>query len=100
MRPNHPEECLMGLVGPLFGDQQGHVAAPDVHRPVQDALGPVAGDRHADLLADVAVGVVERRCLGDDRLIEHEQDGVSLAVQAAFEPPFDCLQVEGRRASW
>lgn len=38
------EECPMRLVGPRLSDQQRQVAGPDVDRPVQDPLGPVAGD--------------------------------------------------------
>ena len=74
----------MSLVDPFFGDQQRHVAALDVDRPMEDPLRPVARDRHADLLADVAIGVVQRGSLRDDRLVEHQQDGALLAVQAAF----------------
>ena len=90
----------MRLVDPLLGDQQRDVAALDVDRPVEDPLGAVARDRHPDLLADVAVARVERGRLGDDRLVEHQQDGADTAFQAAFQPPFDCRHVSGRRANW
>ena len=89
----------MSLVDPFFGDQQRHVAALDVDRPVEDPLRPIARDRHTDLLSDVTIGVIQRGSLRDDRLVEHQQDRASLAVQTAFQPPFDCRHVSGRRSS-
>ena len=67
-----------------LGDQQRDITAPDVDRPVEDALGAVAGDRHADLLADVAIARLERRSLGDDRLVEHQQDGACTPPKTAL----------------
>jgi hypothetical protein len=66
---------------------------------MEDPLRPIASDRHTDLLADVAIGVLQRGSLRDDRLVKHQQDRAFLLVQAAFQPPFDCRQVLGRRAS-
>src|SRR5512135_2735275 len=97
---DHRQEALVRLLGPLLGDQQRYVPGLDVDRPVEDALGAVPRDRHPDLLADMAVAGVERRSLRDDRLVEHQHHGAYPAVQAAFQPPFDCRQVSGRRASW
>lgn len=38
--------------------------------------------------------------LRDDGLLEHQEHGASATPQAAFEPPFDCRRVSGRRVSW
>jgi hypothetical protein len=78
------EESLVRLLGPLLGDQERDVTGFDVDRPVEDALGAVPRDRHPDLLADGAVAGVERRGLGDDRLVEHQHHGADTAFQAAF----------------
>jgi len=79
----------MRLANPFLGDQQRHVTTPDVDRPMEDSLGPVASDRHSHLLSDMAVGGIQRRCLGDDRLIEHQHHGADAAFQAGLQPPFD-----------
>ena len=89
----------MRLLGPLLGDQQGHIPAADIDRPVEDPLGAIAGDRDPDLLADVAVAAIQWRRLGDDRLVEHQQHGAGAALQPALQPPVDCRQVLGRRAN-
>jgi hypothetical protein len=47
-----------------------------------------ARDRDTDLLADMAVGVIQRRSLGNDRLVEHQKDGPDAVFQPVFEPPF------------
>lgn len=54
MVPDYREGRPMGLVRPRLGDLEGHGPASDVGRPVEDSLRPVARDRHARLLADVA----------------------------------------------
>ena len=54
---------------------------------------------HADLFADMAVAAIQGRCLRDDRLVQHQQHGTGAALQPAFEPPFDCRHVSGRRES-
>src|SRR5512135_1916424 len=97
---DHRQEALMCLLGPLLGDQERYVPGLDVDRPVKDALGAVPRDRDPDLLARMTVAGVERWSLGDDRLVEHQHHGADTAAQAAFQPPFDCRQVSGRRASW
>jgi hypothetical protein len=89
MGTNHRQERLVLLLGPCLGDQQHHITALDVDRPMEDPLGTVARDRHAHLLADMAVAGIQRRCLRDDRLIEHQQHGTDAVLQAGLEPPFD-----------
>ena len=59
----------MLLLFPDLRNQQQDVAAGNVHRPVQDPLGPVARDRDPHLLADMAVTRVKGGSLRDDRLI-------------------------------
>ena len=76
----------MRLLGPFLGDQQGDIAALDVDRSVKDPFRSIARDRHAHLLADMAVAGVERGRLGDDRLIEHQDHGADAVAQAAFKP--------------
>ena len=99
VRADHAQEGLMRLGHPLARYQQQRVAARDVEAAVQYVLLPVAGDGHRGLLAAPAVAAVEGRRLGDDRLVEHQEHGAGAALQPAFEPPFDCRQVLGRRAS-
>ena len=84
VRPDHAQEVLMLVLRPSLGDHPRHIPGADVNRPVEDPLGPVARDRHAHLLADVAVAGVERRRLRDDRLVEHQHDGADAALQPAF----------------
>ena len=45
-----------------------------------------ARNRDTGLLANMAVAVIQRRGLGDDRLVEHQEDGPDAAVQPIFEP--------------
>ncbi len=63
----------MRLVEPLLGNQQCHRSVSDIDGPVEDSLGPVSRDWHAYLFTDVAVGTVQRWCLRDDGLVEHQQ---------------------------
>ncbi len=58
MRADHREEGLRRLLHPLLGDQQAHVAAPDIDHPMQNTLGTLARDGHAHLFPDAAVAVV------------------------------------------
>lgn len=74
----------MRLLHPLPADEEQRVAARDVKRAVQDALLPVARNRHAGLLPAPAVATVERRRLGDDRLVEHQDDGALSGEQPAL----------------
>jgi hypothetical protein len=46
---------------------------------VKDPLGAVAGDRHPDLRADMAEAGIDRRGLGDDRLVEDQDDRADTA---------------------
>ena len=93
VRPDHAQEVLVLLLRPGPGDHPRHIPGGDVDRPVEDPLGPVARDRHAHLLADVAVAGVQRGRLGGDRLIEHEHDRANAAVQPPFQPPLACFHV-------
>lgn len=99
LRADHRQERLVGLLGPFFGDQPRHITAPNVDRPVEDPLGAVPRDRHADLLPDVARAAIKRGRPRDDCLVKHQQHRAEAALQPAFPPPFDCRQVSERRAS-
>lgn len=74
----------MRLLHPLPADEQQRVAAVDVEAAVKDALLPVAGDGDASLFPAPSVSAVERRRLGDDRLVEHQQDGALAPTKPAF----------------
>lgn len=101
LRPDQRQKPLVRPLVPRRADPQRNRAAVNVDGPMQDALVPVARDRHPQLLPDVPVGGVQGRRLGDDGLVEHQQQGTHTPLQAAFEPPFDCRQVAGRRTnSW
>jgi hypothetical protein len=96
----HPfQKVLVGQFIPHLGDQQEHLPRQDVDRAMEDAFGPLAGNGHAHLLADVAIAAVEGRRLGDDGFIEHEQDRALMAPEALFKPPFACRQKGSRRPS-
>jgi hypothetical protein len=83
VRADHPQEGLVRLGHPLARNQQQCVTARDIQAAVKYPLLPVAGDGHRSLLAASAVAAVERRRLGDDRLVEHQQDGALAPPQAA-----------------
>jgi hypothetical protein len=74
MVPDQVEKMLMLDLSPILRDQQQHVTASDIERPMQDAPGMAAANRDAGLLADVPVAAVQRGCFRDDRFIEHQQD--------------------------
>src|ERR1051325_10298324 len=75
VRTNHPEKGLMRLLHPFSADEQQRVATADIQTAMKDALLPIAGDGNKGLLASATITTVERRRLGDDRLVEHQQYG-------------------------
>jgi hypothetical protein len=99
MGTDHPQEGLVGFLHPFFSDQQQHIAAPHIEYAVEDALGSIAGDRHADLGADTPIAGIERRGLANDGLVEHQEQRARACGQAAFEPPLAWRQVGERRAN-
>ena len=74
----------MRLSGPILGDQQREIAAPDIDRPMEHPLGVRPADRHPHLLADGTIAAIQRRRLRDDRLVQHQQHGARATLQAAF----------------
>src|SRR5919198_3015723 len=101
MGADHGEERLMRLLDPRLGDQQEELPTADVEDPMAHASGMRTCDRHAHLLADGPVAGIERWGLGDDCLIEPQEDRALPRCQAMFEPPCACRHVAGRRArSW
>ena len=99
MGTDHPQEGLVGFLHPFLGNQQQHIAAAYIEYAMEDALGAIAGDRHADLGADAPIAGIERRGLGNDGLVEHQEHRARACGQAAFEPPLAWRQVGQRRAS-
>ena len=53
----------------------------------------------APLLADTTIPAIQGRRFRDNRFVQHQQDGAHPPFQAAFEPPFACRQVSGRKAN-
>lgn len=99
MGANHPEEGAMRHLVPGLRDTQHDITAPDIQHPVQDAPGMRPGDRHRHLLSPGPIAVGEGRHLGDDGLIEHEEDRAEAPVQPPLEPPFAWRHVAERWAS-
>ena len=67
--------------------------------PWSTPLGVLPADRHPHLLADGTIAVIQRRCLRDDRLVQHQDYPARAILQAAFQPPFAWRQVSGRAAN-
>jgi hypothetical protein len=88
MGTDHREERFMRPLGPIFGDQQREIAAPDIDRPVEDPLGAIPADRHPHLPADGTVAAIQGRRLRDNRFVQHQHHGAIAILQAAFQPPF------------
>lgn len=84
---------------PQFGNEQQTVAASDIDDAMQDALLAIARDGDAALLPDAAIATGERRRLGADHLVEHQDDSALARKQPAFQPPLACRHVCGRKAS-
>lgn len=74
----------MRVLIPFWGDEQHRISAADVDGSMQNTRLAVASDRHTTLFSNAAIATVERRCLSDDGLIEH-QDNRPLSAR---EPPF------------
>jgi len=71
MCPDHAEKVLMRFLCPLCGDQRERIPTPNVQDAMQHALGPIAGNRNAPLLSDLAVTTGQRRRLQNERFVEH-----------------------------
>src|SRR5262245_13368752 len=82
--PDYVEEVLVLPPGPVLGYQQLDIARAHVDRPMQNPTGVTAADRDTHLLADVAVTAVQRRRLGDDRFVQHEEDRPPPLGKAVF----------------
>jgi hypothetical protein len=99
MGANHREEGVLRRLVPGLRDIPHDIPAPDMQHPVQDAPGMGPGDRHRHLLAPGPIAVGEGRHLGDDGLIEPEEDRARAPVQPPLEPPFAWRHVAERWAS-
>ena len=84
VRTNHPEKSLVRLLHPFSADEQQCVATADIQTAMKDALLPIAGDGNKGLLPSPTITTVERRGLGDDRLVEHQHDGALAPRDPAF----------------
>jgi len=78
----------MRLLHPRIRNQQEAVSTPDVERTVQDSLGAIAGNGHLHLFSYPPVATIQRGRLGQDRLIQHQDDRALAVCQAPLEPPF------------
>ena len=87
------------VLGPILGDQQRKIAAPDIDRPMEHALGVLPADRHPHLLADGTIAVIQRRCLRDDRLVQHQDYPAQCDPSGRVSAPFAWRQVSGRAAN-
>jgi hypothetical protein len=81
----------------IMRDQERQVSGGDVERAVNDAFGSLADNGNALLLADAAIAIIQGRCLGDDDLIQHQDDRSLPLEKPAFQPPFAWRQVWGRK---
>ena len=77
----------MRLLHPRISNQQEGISAPDIERTVEDALGAIACNRHSHLFSYPSVTTVERGRLGQNCLVQHQDDRALAACQAALEPP-------------
>ena len=98
MGANHREEGLVRLLEPFVGNQQQQVPTPDIEHAMEDTSSMRAPDGDAHLLPKAPVALIQGWDLRDDGLIEHQDDRALPYGQAAFEPPFACRHVVGRRA--
>jgi len=78
----------MRLLHPGVRNQQEGVSATDIERTVQDSLGAIACNGHSHLFSYPPVATIERGRLGQDRLIQHQDDRALAVCQAPLEPPF------------
>src|SRR5262245_7449697 len=99
MATDQPQERLVRISRPILGDQQRQIAAPNIDRPMEHPLGVRPTDRHPHLLTDGSIAVIQRRCLGDDRLVQPRDHVARAARQAAFKPPYAWRQASGGAAN-
>jgi hypothetical protein len=84
MGTDQSEERFMRVLGPILGDQQREIAAPDIDRPMEDPLVVGPANRHSHLLADGTIAGIQRRRLRDNRFVQHQQHGARAILEAAF----------------
>ncbi len=84
---------------PQFGNEQQTIAASDIDDALQDALLAMARDGDAALLPDAAIATVKRWRLGNDHLVEHQDDRALSRKKSAFQPPLACRHVRERKAN-
>ena len=84
MSTDQPQERFMRVLGPILGDQQREIAAPDIDRPMEDPLVVGPANRHSHLLADGTIAGIQRRRLRDNRFVQHQQHGARAILEAAF----------------
>src|SRR5262249_47766324 len=82
--PDHVEKVLVFPLGPVLGYQQLDIARAHVDRSMQNATGMAAADRNTHLFPDVPVTGIQRRRLGNDRFIEHEENRPPALAKAVF----------------
>jgi hypothetical protein len=98
MGADHGQECLMRLLDPLLGNQQEELPTVNIEDAMEHPSRMRARDRHTDLLADPPLASIQRWGLGDNRLIQHQEDRPLPGGQTTLEPPFAWRHVAGRRA--
>ena len=74
----------MRVLGPILGDQQREIAAPDIDCPMEDPLVVGPANRHSHLLADGTIAGIQRRRLRDNRFVQHQQHSARAILEAAF----------------
>jgi hypothetical protein len=65
---------------------------------MEDTTRMLASHRHLDLLTTMPIASDEGWGVGDDRLVQHQQNRVVTRSQTPFAPPFAWRHVAGRRA--
>ena len=91
---------VVGLIAALRAMRGRQVLRRQRHAD-DDERAAARQEADAEVAEEVAlleqVGIEDGAVVG---LVEHQDDRADAAFQPAFEPPFDCRQVSGRRASW
>jgi len=84
MAADHVEKVLVLPLGPVLGHQQLDITRTHVDRPMQNPAGMAAADRDTHLLPDMPVTAVQRRRLGNDRFVKHQEDCPLALGKAVF----------------